>query len=145
MINDLLQKEDYKQLTAKQVKELVIYLKNNNIEFNLTANLIAVNFNPKLPEKMYSSMSAFTLFSLANYTFSSLNIKQNTLEFETGFGSENFASVCTINFNAIFQIGVNESILYINPSATVQDNFKNKNLKEENEQKKRSMNAFKLK
>lgn len=141
MISDLLNSDSYKDLTSKQIKELIGYLKDNNIEFNLTANLNLINFNPKLPDVIYNNMQEFTLFALANYTYSSLIIKDNHIEFETGFGAENFGSVCSINYTSIFQIGVNDSILFINPIAT----SKKYNSKiDYSEQKKRSMNAFKM-
>jgi len=141
MINKLLNKNSYKDLTSMQVKQLIEYLKQNEIEFNLTAKLKTVKFNPKLPDVIYNNMQQYTLFALANYTYSSLVIKQNHIEFETGFGAENFGSVCSIKYTSIFQIGVDESILFINPIATV-DKY-NDNFDEEN-QKQRSMNAFKL-
>jgi len=141
MINKLLNKNSYKDLTSMQVKQLIEYLKQNEIEFNLTAKLKAIKFNPKLPDVIYNTMQQYTLFALANYTYSSLVIKQNHIEFETGFGAENFGSVCSINYTSIFQIGVAESILFINPIATV-DKY-DSNI-EEQTQKQRSMNAFKL-
>ena len=140
MINNLLNNNSYKDLASMQIKQLIQYLKENDIEFNLTAKLKTIKFNPNLPDVIYNTMQQYTLFALANYTYSSLVIKENHIEFETGFGAENFGSVCSINYTSIFQIGVDESILFINPIATV-DKYDN-NIQES--QKQRSMNAFKL-
>ena len=57
------------------------------------------------------------------------------MTFEAGFGNENFGSVVKIPLYAIFQIVIDESILYINSVATV-EKF-NKDLK------KNSFNIFK--
>ena len=54
---------------------------------------------------------------------------------DEGFGNENFGSIVKIPLHAVFQIIVNESILYINSVATV-EKF-NQNLK------KNSFNVFK--
>jgi hypothetical protein len=42
------------------------------------------------------------------------------MSFEAGFGNENFGSVVKIPLHAIFQIIVDESILYLNSVATVE-------------------------
>ena len=48
-----------------------------------------------------------------------VQIDDDFLSFEAGFGSENFGSVVKIPLHAIFQIIVDESILYLNSVATV--------------------------
>jgi hypothetical protein len=141
MINNLLQDDTYKNLTSSQVKQLIEYLQANNQEFNLTATLNCIEFSPQLPSNIYNTLNQFTLFSLMNYTFSSLVIKNSSLEFEAGFGSENFGSVCSIPYTAVFQIGIDDSILYINPVATIEENCKG----DDYNQKLKSMNAFKVK
>jgi hypothetical protein len=67
--------------------------------------------------------------------YSLQQIDNENLSFEAGFGNENFGSVVKIPLHAVFQIIVDESILYINSVATV-DKF-NKDLK------KNSFNIFK--
>jgi len=135
---EILQEDSYKNLTSKQVKELITYLKDNNYEFNLTANINAISFNPPLPQNISNSFGQFTLFTLANFTFSSLVINDDYVEFEAGFGAENFGSVCTVPYFSVFQLGIDDSILFINPVATVEKYFK-----KETSQETRSKNAFK--
>jgi hypothetical protein len=79
------------------------------------------------------------MFSLVNYTFSTVNLTENHISFEAGFGEENFGSKVTIPLFAIFQIIINESILFINPTATVEKYFLEQN---NTDQKSRSRNAF---
>jgi len=139
MINELIQKKSYEDLTSKQAKETIEYLHDNTTKFNITVKLQYIDFNPELPKSIYDNMQEFTMFTLANFTFSSLKINENTIEFETGFGPSNFGSVCTMPYHSIFQLGLEDSILFINPSATIEKKF------DEDDQKLRSMNAFKMK
>jgi hypothetical protein len=138
MTNTLLYKDSYEELTSRQTKELIEYLHENTTQFNITVKLKYIDFNPKLPQSIYDNMNEFTMFTLANFTFSSLKILDNTIEFETGFGPSNFGSVCTMPYHSIFQLGIENSILFINPVASIDKVFK------EDKQKQRSMNAFKL-
>jgi hypothetical protein len=138
MTNELIHKDSYEKLTSKQIKELLEYLQVNTEQFNITIKLKYIDFNPKLPESIYKNMHEYTMFTLANYTFSSLKILDNTIEFETGFGPSNFGSVCTIPYHSIFQLGIEDSILFINPVASINKVF------EQEDQKQRSMNAFKM-
>jgi hypothetical protein len=142
MLYNIIQSNDYKDLTSKQVKELLHFLQNNNEEFDVTANVDGMSFNPPLPEPIKEQFVQFTLFSLANYTYQSLIIEDDYITFEAGFGEENFGSICKVPLFAIFQISINNSILFVNPCATVEKYFV-EDIDEE-EQRKRSMNAFKL-
>ena len=138
MTNELIHKDTYEELTSNQAKDVISYLHKNTSTFNITVKLKHIDFNPKLPEQIYNSMNEFTMFTLANFTFSSLKINDKTIEFETGFGPSNFGSVCTMPYYSIFQLGLEDSILFINPVATIDKTFKDE------AQKQRSMNAFKI-
>ena len=142
MIHDLIYTNEYKNLTSKQVKELLSLLASKNIEFGITANLDGVDFNPPIPKSIQKNFTRFTLFALANYTLESLLLHDNYITFEAGFGEENFGSVCTIPYYAIFQISIENSLLFLNPTATVEKYFINK--EEEAKQIEKSRSAFKL-
>uniref|UniRef100_UPI0040483E24 hypothetical protein n=1 Tax=Aliarcobacter sp. TaxID=2321116 RepID=UPI0040483E24 len=135
MITDIIENEEYKNLVEVQIKENILFLLDKNQEFSITANIESATFNPELPKVIKEQMHKFSLFVLSNYTYSTVKIESNYLSFEAGFGSENFGSVVKIPLHSIFQIVVDESILYINSVATV-DKF-NKDLK------KNSFNIFK--
>lgn len=137
MINEILQSEQYKKLVQKQIYETIEYLLDNSIEFSITANIGLVDFNPKLPQHISSKLQKFSLFSIlrSNYALISFELHEEFITFETGFGNENFGSVVKIPLHCIFQIVIDESILYINSVATV-EKF-NENPKE------KSMNVFK--
>ena len=135
MIKNIIEDEEYKNLIEIQIKETVAFLLKKNQEFSITANIESVTFTPELPSVIRNQMHKFSLFTLSNYTYTTVQIDNDYLSFEAGFGNENFGSVVKIPLYAIFQIVVDESILYINSVATV-DKF-NKNLK------KNSFNVFK--
>ena len=135
MISSIIENEDYKKLVENQIKENIDFLLRKDQEFSITANIEPIVFEPELPDAIKKQMQKFSLFILSNYTYTTVVVNNQYLTFEAGFGSENFGSVVKIPLHAIFQIVVDESILYINSVATV-DKF-NKNLK------KNSFNVFK--
>ncbi|MBU0924267.1 hypothetical protein KKG81_05230 [bacterium] len=135
MINEIIESEEYKQLVEIQIKETILFLLNKNQEFSITANIIPISFNPELPKTIKDQMHKFSLFILSNYTYTTVQVDNEYVSFEAGFGNENFGSVVKIPLHAVFQIIVDESILYINSVATV-EKF-NKDLK------KNSLNVFK--
>ncbi|MCG3659740.1 hypothetical protein [Aliarcobacter butzleri] len=135
MIKDIIENPNYKELIEKQIQDIIVFLLDNNQEFSITANITPISFNPALPEEIKSQLHKFSLFVLSNYTYTTIEINEEFLSFEAGFGNENFGSVVKIPLHAIFQIIVGDSILYLNSIATV-EKF-NRNLE------KNSFNIFK--
>ena len=123
MIRDIIENDNYKILVEKQIKENILFLLEKNQEFSITANIEPITFNPELPKVIKDQMHKFSLFILSNYTYTTIQVDDEFLSFEAGFGNENFGSVVKIPLHSIFQIIVDESILYINSVATV-DKFK---------------------
>ena len=135
MVKDIIENNEYKSLVEKQIKETILFLLEKNQEFSITANIEPITFTPELPKVIKDQMHKFSLFILSNYTYTTIQINDEYMSFEAGFGNENFGSVVKIPLYAIFQIVIDESILYINSVATV-EKF-NKDLK------KNSFNIFK--
>ena len=135
MLKDIIENPNYKELIEKQIHDIIVFLLDNNQEFSITANITPITFNPALPEEIKSQLHKFSLFVLSNYTYTTIEINEEFLSFEAGFGNENFGSVVKIPLHAIFQIIVDDSILYLNSIATV-EKF-NRNLE------KNSFNIFK--
>ena len=135
MIKDIIENDEYKSLVENQIKENILFLLKKNQEFSITANIEPITFNPELPKVIKDQMHKFSLFILSNYTYTTVQVNNEYVSFEAGFGNENFGSVVKIPLHAVFQIIVDESILFINSLATV-DKF-NKDLK------KNSFNVFK--
>lgn len=136
MISNIIEQDSYKELINSQIRDIIEYLLENNEEFAITANIDAMEFTPELPKNIKSQLSKFSLYILANYTYTTIEISnRNIMSFEAGFGSENFGSKVQLPLHSIFQIIIDDAILYLNPLATV-DKF-NSNPKE------KSLNVFK--
>jgi len=143
MIIDVMEDLNYRKLMESQIQEIIHYLLEHNEEFSITANIKGVNFNPAIPVTIQKNFSKFTMFALSNYTYSTVVVFSDYISFEAGFGEENFGSTVTIPFYAIFQLVINESILFVNPTATVEKYFLAQNIKDENN-KSRSRKAFSM-
>lgn len=148
MIFNIVEDLEYKELIETQIYEIIEFLINKEQEFSITANINGVSFNPAIPESISKSFPHFTLFTLANYTYSTIELGENDISFETGFGAENFGSVVTVPLSGIFQIVIDESILFLNPTATVEKYFPKEVVEEkplnDEDQESRSFNAFKM-
>jgi len=120
MINFIKNFFNRKKMIEGQLFELIGFLLNKEQEFNLTANVRVVEFDPVIPDAIAKNFQPFTLFALANYTYTTIELTDTHISFETGFGAENFGSVVTIPLYSLFQVVVDESILFLNPSATVE-------------------------
>ena len=135
MINNIIENAEYKDLVSKQVKDTIEFLLEQNQEFAITANIGGIRFEPELPTATFEQLSKFSLFVLKNYTYTTIKLDETHFSFEAGFGSENFGSVVQVPYHSIFQIVLDESILFVNSVATV-DKF-NKDTRE------KSLNVFK--
>ncbi len=141
MIFNIVEDINYRDMLEGQIFEVIEYLIEKGEEFSITANINGINFNPEVPEAISETFPHFTLFTLANYTYTTIELTETHISFETGFGAENFGSVVTVPLYAIFQIVIEESILFLNPTATIDKYF----IKSQDEdQESRSMNAFKM-
>jgi len=135
MINNIIEKEEYRDLVSSQIKDTINFLLKQDQEFAITANIEGIRFEPELPSATLNQLSKFSLFILSNYTYSTIKLDENNLYFEAGFGNENFGSTVKVPFFAIFQIVVEESILFVNSVATVDKFTKDAKVK--------SLNVFK--
>ncbi|GGD42096.1 hypothetical protein GCM10012288_15360 [Malaciobacter pacificus] len=135
MIKDIIENEDYKDLVSKQVKEVMDFLLLNDKEFSITGNFDAITFEPELPDVIKTQLPKYPLFILSNYTYSTIALNEEYITFEAGFGNENFGSIVKVPLQSVFQVILDESILFLNPVATVEKFNKNR--------KSNSMNVFK--
>jgi len=140
MIFNVVEDIEYKKMLEGQIFQVIEFLVNKDEEFSITANIKGITFNPEIPKSIEDTFAQFTLFTLSNYTYETIILTENSISFEAGFGSENFGSVVTVPLYAIFQIVIDESILFLNPTATIEKYFVKEEISEN--QINRSMNAF---
>ena len=135
MVENIIENEEYKKLITKQISEITSFLCTKNQEFSIVANLKGVEFIPELPKKIKDKMHILSLFDLKNYTYTTLAIDDEFLSFEAAFGADNYVSTLKISLFSILQIIIDESIIYLNPLATVE--------KFHNDEVRKSINVFK--
>ncbi|KAB0612127.1 hypothetical protein [Campylobacter hyointestinalis] len=115
MIENILKNEEFATLMKMHVYECLEYLLRKDITFSILANINYTKFEPNLPEDINKNLSApVVLFTLGGYTLDSANLSQKHINFEAGFGNENFASLVTIPLGAVIQILIEESPILIN-------------------------------
>ena len=116
MLQNFLENETFGGLMRGCMKEIINLLFKEGVHFSILANLEKVEFNPELPKELTSKFKPITMFVLAGYTFQSGHIKEDSLIFEAGFGTENIGSIVSIPLDAILQIAVEETPILINLS-----------------------------
>ena len=119
MLYDILHDEEFVTILANHAIDILSYLFEKKQEFSILVDLKQVEFNPKLPQNIYEMFPEFTLFALMNYTYESARLHKGILEFEAGFGSENFGSVVHVPVEAILQIIVDDTPIFVNLTATI--------------------------
>jgi len=119
MLYDMLQDDEFRAILKNHCFDILEYLFEKEQEFGVLADVKSISFNPPLPEEIYNAFPEFALFLLQNYTYESAHIEDGKLTFEAGFGPQNFASVVTIPLEAILQIIVDETPIFVNLSASV--------------------------
>lgn len=121
MFNDIIESYEYKELVESQIKEQISFLLSKNQEFSIVLNTQKVDFNPKLPEKIMEKINHFDLFTLSNYTYTTISLYSDFMSFETGFGEENFGSILSVPYYAILQIIVDDNAIFVNHTAAVDE------------------------
>lgn len=112
---------DFKEIMENSIYEIVNHLLFKDESFGVVCNLSKITFEPKLPKNIMDKFNPFTFFILANYTLESAKIDDEYLSFEAGFGDNDFSSVVKVPLFAIFQIVIDENIIFLNPCATVDE------------------------
>ena len=113
-IEHLIYDRKYKTLIERQSEELLIYMFENDIRFNIVCNIATVTFAPELPESISEKFKPLTLFAISGYTFESATIHNKTLIFQAGFGPANYASEVKIPLFSIMQVVLEENVIFIN-------------------------------
>lgn len=94
----------FEKLQDRQCETLLKFLIAEEVYFSVICAVKNVNFTPALPKEILDGFQPLSLFILAGYTFASLEIMQNSITFEAGFGSDNIGSFVQIDFRHILQI-----------------------------------------
>ncbi|EAH8200847.1 hypothetical protein O8I42_04860 [Campylobacter lari] len=136
MIDKILNNKNFISLMQKSIYECLQILIQEDIEFNIIVNTKFVTLEPPLPPELdVVSKNPYCLFALGGYTFKSIVLTNEYIEFHAGFGPDDFATFVKVDLGAITQIQVEDNIIFVNFS----NYFKKQN---DQKLKEKSMNAF---
>ncbi|TKX33085.1 hypothetical protein [Campylobacter aviculae] len=114
MLEIILKNQDFINLMQKNCYEVLQNLIQNNIEFSIVANTQFIDFNPILPPELDVKKNPYVLFALGGYTFSSIELEKDYIQFHAGFGPDDFDSYVKVDLGAITQIQVENSAIFVN-------------------------------
>jgi len=126
-MNNFFSDDNFVDQMKAHVRENIELLLEKGIFFSILVNILEVEFDPKLPENISSTFKPITLFALAGYSYESIVVQEDYLEFEAGFGNENFGSIVRLPYSCIIQMLIDDTPIFINLSRKInkvkQDNL----------------------
>ncbi|MBZ7964621.1 hypothetical protein [Campylobacter sp. 2457A] len=125
MLETILKNENFINLMQDNCFRVIQNLIQNNIEFSIVANTQFLDFNPILPPELDVKKNPYALFVLGGYTFSSIELEKEYLQFHAGFGPNDFDSYVKVDLGAITQIQVENSVIFVNFSLYKRKNKQN--------------------
>jgi len=114
MLFDIIKSPSFARLMENHVREMLIYLFENEQNFGILCKIEHITFDPPLPKQISDEFRSMTLFFLAGYTFESARIEHDALIFEAGFGQENIGSFVTVPLLSIVQIIIDDTPAFVN-------------------------------
>ncbi len=114
MLYDIIKSSSFATLMETHVRDMLIYLFENDQNFSILCKIESVTFDPPLPKLISDEFRAMTLFFLAGYTFESARIENDLLIFEAGFGQENVGSFVSIPLLSVVQVIIDDTPALIN-------------------------------
>ncbi|MDX9966160.1 hypothetical protein E0765_10300 [Sulfuricurvum sp. IAE1] len=114
MLFDIIKSPSFARLMETHVRDMLIYLFENEQNFGILCKIEHITFDPPLPKHISDEFRAMTLFFLAGYTFESARIDNDALIFEAGFGHENVGSFVTVPLLSIVQVIIDDTPAFVN-------------------------------
>ena len=114
MSEDFLESSQYKSMLKKNIYDMLHLLFEKQEEFGVVCDTQNILFDPMLPDDIYNEFDEKIYFLLSDYSYESGEIDEESLNFEAGFGPNNFGSSVSIPLLAIKQIIYNGNPIIIN-------------------------------
>lgn len=114
MLFDIIKSPSFARLMETHIRDMVIYLFENEQNFGILCKIDQLDFDPPLPKHISDEFRAMTLFFLAGYTFESARLENDRLIFEAGFGQENIGSFVSVPLLSIVQIIIDDTPAFVN-------------------------------
>jgi hypothetical protein len=105
---------EFKELMRRHIKEMLSYLIENDTGFFIMVKKSENLFFPKLPERIFDSLDDVVFLGVVNYSFETVRLNGDELEFKTSFGQEYFETTAIIPLLEIKSIMINQVPLLIN-------------------------------
>ncbi|HHY1436242.1 TPA: hypothetical protein ACV1MF_000151 [Campylobacter jejuni] len=125
MLETILKNGNFIHTMQKHCYEVISHLIEENIEFSIVANTNFIDFDPELPKELDVKQNPYALFALGGYTFESIQLNKDFIQFHAGFGNDDFDSFVKVDLGAITQIQIENSILFVNFSLYKREDGKN--------------------
>ncbi|EAI4094989.1 hypothetical protein CK330_00630 [Campylobacter jejuni] len=125
MLETILKNENFIHTMQKHCYEVISHLIEENIEFSIVANTNFIDFDPELSKELDVKQNPYALFALGGYTFESIQLNKDFIQFHAGFGNDDFDSFVKVDLGAITQIQIENSILFVNFSLYKRKDSKN--------------------
>ncbi|ARJ56642.1 hypothetical protein [Campylobacter cuniculorum] len=109
-----LEDENFIKLMQKHCFNVLEMLMDKNIFFSIAVKTEFVDFDPVLPENLDIKKNPYAVFALAGYTFESIRLDKEKINFHAGFGPEDFATFVSVDLGAITHIQVENNVLFVN-------------------------------
>ena len=122
---ELAQDKIFATMLQQHAKDIIKHLIKRGVVFSILCNVPKLSFNPMLD--VLENLLQFSVFVLAGYTFESVEVGEDFLQFEAGFGKDNEGSFVHVPFSAIVQISLcsdtnlQENVIFTNIFATLDD------------------------
>lgn len=114
MIEQILGDKRFIQTMQEHCYEVIKRLIELKVEFCVVADTQFVSYAPPLPDDLNPSKNPLVLFALAGYTFDSLELHGDRIDFHAGFGPNDFATFVSVDLGAIKQIQVENDLIFVN-------------------------------
>lgn len=114
MLFDIIKNPSFARLMENHIRDMLIYLFENDQNFGILCKIEYTTFDPPLPKHISDEFRSMTLFFLGGYTFESARIDNDVLIFEAGFGQENIGSFVSVPLLCIVQIIIDDTPAFVN-------------------------------
>ncbi len=108
MPTSIFKSHEYQNLMQQHLHKMIELLFKEDTEFRIICDTSYIEFIPKLPDYITQAFGEIIIFDIAEYSFESASIENETLTFEAGFGEENIGATVNIPLLAIAQIFIDE-------------------------------------
>jgi len=103
-----------KKINQNYIYDTLEFLLSNNQFFGIVCETSYTEFNPPLPTSLMDTFQDRVFFMIAEYSFESAILEEDSFSFEAGFGEENIGSKVSLPLLAIQEVIVENHPILVN-------------------------------